>query len=53
MFPPVCVGAASDSKKMENVLNEEQLDVVSNGSKYRIGFKSVEIFEEIKESLSK
>lgn len=53
MFPPVCVGAASDSKEMENVLNEEQLDVVSNGSKYRIGFKSVEIFEEIKEFLSK
>ena len=55
MFPPMCVSAAeevaSDSEALEQVLDEQQNTLVQNGEKYKIKFKSVEIYETVKEKL--
>jgi stage II sporulation protein R len=45
MFPPICLGAAKEEKKLDSVLNENELDVVENGQEYEIKFKIVELFE--------
>lgn len=47
MFPSVCVGAASKDS-MEDVLNEEETDIVTQKQKFEVRFKIVEIFEEIR-----
>ena len=52
MFPPMCIPAAEESAELDGVLSDEQLEIVENGPKYEIKFKSVEIFEKIKKQLS-
>lgn len=51
MFPPMCVSAASETEELSDVLNEDEMDIVSNPSNYKVKFKSVEIIENIKHNL--
>ncbi|MGN0526531.1 MAG: stage II sporulation protein R [Acutalibacteraceae bacterium] len=52
MFPPMCVSVAggieTDDEKISDYLTESGEKVVSNGAKYVMKFKLLEIFEEIK-----
>ena len=47
MFPPMCLPAANAECKIDDVLNSEESNIISNGKKYKIKFKIVEICEEI------
>ncbi len=53
MFPPLCLGSCTEKKNLEPILNKSELNIVSNKEKYKIKFKSVEIFESIKAWLSR
>ena len=46
MFPPMCLPAANAECEIDDVLNSHETDIVSNGNKYKIKFKIVEICEE-------
>ncbi|MBS7360142.1 MAG: stage II sporulation protein R, partial [Oscillospiraceae bacterium] len=52
MFPPMCVSAAgeieTDDEKITDCLTESGEKAVSNGTKYVVRFKLLEIFEELK-----
>lgn len=47
MFPPMCLPAANAECEIDDVLNEGENDIVSNGVKYRFKFKIIEICEEL------
>lgn len=57
MFPPLCVPAADgiDVKNEETseFLTESGNNIVNNGKKYKIKFKILEIYEELKNSFTK
>ncbi len=46
MFPPMCLPAANAECKIDDVLNSEESNIVTNGQKYKIKFKIVEIYED-------
>ncbi len=46
MFPPMCLPAAEAECNIDDVLNYNENDIVSNGNKYKFKFKIVEICEE-------
>lgn len=53
MFPPMCLPAAEggeslqqENEKLENVLNPQEMDIVTSPEKYELRFKTVEWFEE-------
>lgn len=50
MFPAVCIGASSDLSK---AINEQSSELVFNKNKYTIRFKTVEIYEDIKNLFKK
>ncbi|MBQ2676097.1 MAG: stage II sporulation protein R [Clostridia bacterium] len=52
MFPPMCVPAAVPEQEIDDILNEQQVDIVTNKPKYEIKFKSVEIFQQLKQAVS-
>ena len=47
MFPPMCLPAAEAECEISDVLDDEQTDIVENGSKYHFKFKIMEIYEEL------
>ena len=47
VFPPLCVGAAADVTAMEDVLDKDQLTVVTGGQRYAVRFKAVEWWESL------
>lgn len=47
MFPPMCLPAAEAECEISDVLDDDQTDIVENGSKYHFKFKIVEIYEEL------
>ncbi len=47
MFPPMCLPAANAECEIDDVLNSHENNIVSNGQKYKIKFKIIEICEEI------
>lgn len=51
MFPPICLGAAKEETHLDSVLNENELDIVENGTEYEIKFKIVEWFEIVRDWL--
>lgn len=53
MYPPVCLPSACDSRELEAVLDDKQLDIVENEPKYEIKFKIVEIFEAVQDFFKK
>jgi len=48
MFPPLCLPAASDKSKMDDVFTDNEVKIITQKPKYKIKFKTVEIFEEFK-----
>lgn len=48
MFPPLCLPAAKGDKKIDDVLNEDELKLVQSNPKYEIRFWVVEKIEELK-----
>lgn len=46
MFPPMCLPAANAECEIDDVLNSEETNIVSNGNKYKLKFKIIEIYEE-------
>ena len=46
MFPPMCLPAAEAECNINDVLNSNENNIVSNGKRYRFKFKFVEIYEE-------
>ena len=46
MFPPMCLPAVNAECEMDDVLNSHETNIVSNGNKYKLKFKIIEIYEE-------
>ena len=42
MYPPLCVGAATDRKQATSIWSDSQQDLVENGPRYVVKFKVVE-----------
>lgn len=53
MFPPMCVPAADKKDEIENVFSEKEIKLVESKPKYEPRFKVVEIYEQLKEIISK
>ena len=53
MFPPMCVPAADKKDEIENVFSEKEIKLVESKPKYEPRFKVIEIYEEIKEALTR
>lgn len=53
MFPPMCVPAADKMDEIENVFSEKEIKLVESKPKYEPRFKVIEIYEEIKEALTR
>jgi len=51
VFPPMCVSAATESAELADVLDEEQVEIVTEPQQYEVRFKVVEIFEGIAHQL--
>ncbi|MDP4119633.1 MAG: stage II sporulation protein R [Bacillota bacterium] len=47
MFPPICIGAATQTSTLDNTLNSNEQDVVENGTKYQVKFKVVEYYYDV------
>ena len=47
----MCVSAASESAELADVLDEEQVEIVTEPQQYEVRFKVVEIFEGIAHQL--
>ncbi len=45
VFPPICVPAAAEHKELTDVLDEDQVDIVTRPQKYEVKFKIVELWE--------
>ncbi len=48
VFPELCIGAAENEKKLEDVLSQQEVALVTDKDKYILEFKSVEFYEKIK-----
>ncbi len=51
MFPPMCLPAADAECNINDVLDLNENNIVSNGKKYKLKFKFVEIYEEFLKKL--
>lgn len=49
MFPPMCLPAAVKECELSDVLEKDEVEIVEGGSKYRLKFKIVEIYEKFSE----
>lgn len=45
IYPPMCIGSAVREQTLSDVLDDEQMSVVSDGETYAVKFKIVEVFE--------
>lgn len=52
VFPPICVAAAGEHKDLEDVLDQEQVEIVTQPEKYEVRFKLVELWEGLTHQLS-
>lgn len=52
MFPAMCVPASADHS-LDEVVDGSATDIAENSSKYQVKFKSVELYENLKHSVSK
>ena len=53
VFPPMCVSAASDAEELNDVLDPDQEEIVTEPRKYEVRFKIVEIIEDISNQFQK
>lgn len=51
MFPPMCLPAAEEKEELDDVLNPQQMKIVTG--EYEVRFKSIEVYEQIKDWFSK
>lgn len=49
MFPPMCLPAASEDTAIDAVLDEDGVKIVQSNPQYEIRFKTVELFEKIRD----
>ncbi len=52
IFPEICLPAATDAS-LSDVVNKESAQIAENPKRYKIAFKSVEIYEDIKNFFKK
>lgn len=52
MFPPMCVPAADKKDEIKNVFTDKEIKLVESKPKYEPRFKVVEIYEQIRETIS-
>lgn len=50
MFPPMCLPAAQEKEELDDVLNPQQMDIVTG--EYEIRFKSLELYEQFRSWVS-
>lgn len=48
LFPSLCIPAASDKQKVDDVLDKDETEIVTNPDSVVVKFKTVEIVEQIK-----
>ena len=48
MFPPLCLPAAQNDVRLDDVMNESCVDIVSSQTRYEVRFKIVECIENIR-----
>ncbi len=48
MFPPMCLPAAQEQTELEDVLNHDEMDIVTGAQTYEFKFKAIEIFEDVR-----
>ncbi|MBW7573560.1 stage II sporulation protein R [Caproiciproducens faecalis] len=53
IFPPMCLPAAEEPKELGDVLNANQLGIVEGKGEFEVKFKSVELYEQLKNYLEK
>lgn len=53
MFPPLCLPAAEGEERLDDVLNESELELVQSAPRFEIRFWLVEKFEELKTRFTK
>ena len=53
IFPPLCLPAAEDPERLEDVLSPNELKIVRGSGGYEVKFKTVEYYEQIREWLEK
>lgn len=46
MFPPMCLPAAEEKEELDDVLNPQQMEIVTG--QYEIRFKSLELYEQLR-----
>ena len=51
VFPPLCVAAATEVERMDDVLDAQQSDIVAHAERYEVRFKVVEWWESLCESV--
>lgn len=51
MFPPMCLPAAESDTKIEDVLNDNEVEIVKSNPKYEPRFKIIELIARINENL--
>lgn len=49
MFPPMCLPAAEEKEELDDVLNPEQMKIVTGDGEYEIRFKSLELYEQLRD----
>lgn len=50
MFPPMCLPAAQEVEELDDVLNPEQMEIVTG--EYEIRFKTIELYEQLRDWVS-
>ena len=45
IYPPMCIGSAVKQQNLSDVLNDQQMSIVTDGEGYAVKFKIVEVFE--------
>lgn len=53
MFPSMCIPAAGEKHSIKEVVNSDSAEIAENPVKYEIKFKSVEIYEKIRQKIGK
>lgn len=49
MFPPLCLPAATENESLNLYFSEKGTDIITNGEKYIVKFKIIELYERVKE----
>jgi stage II sporulation protein R len=53
IFPPMCLPAAEKEEELRDVLNRNEMRIVDGKSSYVLKFKTVEVYEQLKEWMEK